>query len=101
MRGEMRPERQAGRGGAATQAACTGRAPAEGWGRGTRGAHPEHVAHVCDAGRVEAQRLVERRRVLPSRKEGMRCGARCGLGGERAWGGSGASGMHGEDPTQG
>eukprot|EP00964_Phaeocystis_antarctica_P085132 scaffold53717_cov37-Phaeocystis_antarctica.AAC.2 len=25
----------------------------------------EHVAHVCDFGRVEAQRLVERRRVLP------------------------------------
>ena len=35
-------------------------------GRGTRGAHIEHAAHVCDAGGVEAQRLVERRRVLPS-----------------------------------
>ena len=33
-----------------------------------RGAHPKHVLHVCDAGRVEAQRLVERRRALPSRK---------------------------------
>eukprot|EP00964_Phaeocystis_antarctica_P096342 scaffold62657_cov64-Phaeocystis_antarctica.AAC.2 len=33
-------------------------------GQGTRGAHPEHGVHVCDAGRVEAQRLVERRRVL-------------------------------------
>ena len=48
-----------------------------------RGAHPEHVAHVRDAGRVEAQRLVERLRGLPSRKEGARCGARCGPGGER------------------
>eukprot|EP00964_Phaeocystis_antarctica_P062004 scaffold37095_cov57-Phaeocystis_antarctica.AAC.1 len=49
-----------------------------------RGAHPEHVAHVRDAGRVEAQRLVERPRVLPSRKEGVRCRARCGPGaGER------------------
>eukprot|EP00964_Phaeocystis_antarctica_P031103 scaffold17599_cov43-Phaeocystis_antarctica.AAC.2 len=49
-----------------------------------RGAHEEHVAHVRDAGRVEAERLVERRRALPSRKEGVRCGARCGPGaGER------------------
>ena len=45
-----------------------------------RGAHVEHAVHVRDAGRVEAQRLVERRRGLPSRKEGMRCGARCGAG---------------------
>eukprot|EP00964_Phaeocystis_antarctica_P065163 scaffold39268_cov62-Phaeocystis_antarctica.AAC.2 len=42
------------------------------------GAHREHGAHVRDAGRVEAERLVKRRRVLPSRKEGVRCGARCG-----------------------
>ena len=45
-----------------------------------RGAHGEHVVHGCDAGRVEAERLVERRRVLRSRKEGVRCGARCGPG---------------------
>eukprot|EP00964_Phaeocystis_antarctica_P024099 scaffold13486_cov55-Phaeocystis_antarctica.AAC.3 len=45
-----------------------------------RGAHEEHVAHVRDAGRVEAQQLVELRRELPSRKEGVRCGARCGPG---------------------
>ena len=44
------------------------------------GAHVEHAAHVRDAGRVEAQRLVERRRFLPSRKQGVRCGARCGPG---------------------
>eukprot|EP00964_Phaeocystis_antarctica_P039603 scaffold22650_cov55-Phaeocystis_antarctica.AAC.4 len=41
-----------------------------------RGAHLEHVAHVHDAGRVEAQRLVERRRGLPSRKQGVRWEAR-------------------------
>eukprot|EP00964_Phaeocystis_antarctica_P057078 scaffold33736_cov50-Phaeocystis_antarctica.AAC.2 len=42
------------------------------------GAHLQHAAHVRDAGRVEAQRLVERRRALPSRKESVRCRARCG-----------------------
>ena len=45
-------------------------------GQGTRGgAHREHVAHVRDAGGVEAQRLVERRRFLP-RIERRACGAR-------------------------
>ena len=43
------------------------------WEQGTRGAHPEHVVHGRDLGRVEAQRLVEGRRVLPSRNEGTRC----------------------------
>eukprot|EP00964_Phaeocystis_antarctica_P057079 scaffold33736_cov50-Phaeocystis_antarctica.AAC.3 len=47
---------------------------------GMRGAHLEHAVHVRDAGRVEAERLVEGRRALPSRKEGVRCGARCGPG---------------------
>ena len=55
-------------------------------GQGTRGAHIEHEAHVRDLGRVEAERLVERRRFLPSRKAGMRCGARYGPGGVRALG---------------
>jgi len=48
--------------------------------KGTRRAHEEHVAHVLvrDAGGVKAQRLVEGRRALPSRREGMRCGGeRC------------------------
>ena len=31
------------------------------WGQGT---HEEHPVHGCDAGRVESQRLVERRRIL-------------------------------------
>ena len=55
-----------------------------------RGAHGEHAAHVRDAGRVEAQRLVERLRVLPSRKEGVQCGVRFGPGGGRAWAGGSA-----------
>ena len=56
----------------------------EGWGaeHGQR-AHVKHPAHVRDAGRVEVQRLVERLRVLPSRKEGMRCRTRCEPGGRR------------------
>eukprot|EP00964_Phaeocystis_antarctica_P140615 scaffold105480_cov45-Phaeocystis_antarctica.AAC.1 len=44
------------------------------WGRARGGAHVEHVAHVRDAGGVEAQRLVERRRALP-RVERRACGA--------------------------
>ena len=50
--------------------------------------HLEHIAHFFDAGGVEAaQRLVERRCALPSREEGIRCGARSGpqeTGGPRA-----------------
>ncbi len=69
--------------------------------QGTRGAHVEHIVHGRDLGRVEVQRLVERICALPSRKEGMRCGARCGLGSGRTWGGGGASGAYGEGPTTG
>eukprot|EP00964_Phaeocystis_antarctica_P094001 scaffold60773_cov44-Phaeocystis_antarctica.AAC.4 len=47
------------------------------WGQG--GAHPEHGAHVRDAEGVEAQRLVERRRVLP-RVERRAYGAGRGAG---------------------
>ena len=62
-----------------------GRAELEWLGRRARGgAHLEHAAHVFGAGRVKAQRLVERRRLLPSRKEGIRRGAKCGVGGGRA-----------------
>ena len=71
-----------GREAASAQAACTGegRLKAVG-GQGTRGAHPEHGVHVSDLGRVKAQRLVERVRGLPSRREGhMRCGARLRAG---------------------
>ena len=37
-----------------------GRARLKAEGQGTRGAHLEHVVHVRDLGRDEAQRLVER-----------------------------------------
>ena len=71
-------------------------------GQGTRGAHLEHVAHVRDLGGVKAQRLVERRRVLPSRREGhIRSGAGLRAGRREVGGlegGGGASGMHGERP---
>ena len=47
------------------------------------GAHPEHVVHVRDHGRVEAaERLVEHCRALPSQREGVRCGARWRAGRE-------------------
>ena len=61
--------------------------PTQGCGnQGTRGAHCEHVVHGRDLGRVEAERLVERLRVLPSRKAGMRDAGRARLkaGGARA-----------------
>ena len=86
--------RRKGHGAGAVQAACTRMARQKAGAEGTGGAHKEHGVHVRDLGRVEAQRLVERHRVLPSRKEGIRDEARCGPGGMRAWGG-GASGMHG------
>ena len=54
-------------------------------GQGTRGAHVEHVVHGCDAGRVEAERMVERKRALRSQMQGIRSGSRCGAGGERVW----------------
>ena len=60
--------RKGGVGWAVAQAAGRPRTvEAEGAGH-ARGAHPKHPRHVCDAGRVEAQRLVERRRLLPIRK---------------------------------
>ena len=51
-----------------------GTSSVQGWGRlqiggrARRGTHVEHCLHVCDAGGVEAQRLVERRRALPRAK---------------------------------
>ena len=45
-----------------------GRARLQIRGRARGGAHAEHVDHGRDAGGVEAERLVERRRALPSRK---------------------------------
>eukprot|EP00964_Phaeocystis_antarctica_P031273 scaffold17702_cov57-Phaeocystis_antarctica.AAC.3 len=50
------------------------------------GAHVEHQGHVRDAGGVEAQRMVERRRALP-RVERTTCDA--GRGADREAGGGG------------
>ena len=63
------------------------------WGLrvGRCGAHVEHGLHSRDAGRVEAQRLVERRRALPSRKGSIARGATCGLGGRLGAGGGASS----------
>eukprot|EP00964_Phaeocystis_antarctica_P061636 scaffold36844_cov58-Phaeocystis_antarctica.AAC.2 len=55
--------------GGGRQPRCTqrvqGRARLQIRGRARGGAHVEHLPHDCDAGGVEAQRLVERRRDLP------------------------------------
>eukprot|EP00964_Phaeocystis_antarctica_P082906 scaffold52075_cov69-Phaeocystis_antarctica.AAC.2 len=48
-------------GGSGASSALEGPNRGGGW-QGTRGAHLKHANHVCDFGRVEAQRLVERRR---------------------------------------
>ena len=62
-----------------------------------RGAHVEHVVHGCDAGRVEAERLVERRRALPGRKEGVYdAGRGVGRGQEGVVRQQRTSDMHGE-----
>ena len=74
--GEVRAGRREGLWcGGGTTSGTYGNGPTQGLGaKGTRGAHLEHPAHVRDAGGVPAQRLVEGRRGLPSRREGMRCG---------------------------
>jgi len=47
--------------------------PAREWGQKAQAeAYSEHSAHVCDAGGVKAQRLVESIRTLPSPKGGIR-----------------------------
>ena len=73
MREEVRPGRREGVGGRQRKWRALGGPDSRLWGgQGTRGAHVEHAAHGRDLGRVEAERLVERRRELPSRKAGMR-----------------------------
>ena len=85
MRGEVqtgRPEVAGDRGARSVQ----GRARLQIGSRARGGAHPEYLAHVRDAGSVEAQRLVERRRGLP-RVERRACDA--GRGADREAGGGG------------
>eukprot|EP00964_Phaeocystis_antarctica_P113913 scaffold77878_cov55-Phaeocystis_antarctica.AAC.2 len=88
-----RPEVAGDRGASGVQ----GRARLQIGSRARGGAHPEHAVHGCDAGGVEAQRLVERRRVLP------RVGRRAydvGRGAEyREAGGGGRPRRHGEERT--
>ena len=57
--------------GAAAQVTCKEDPTGEWIARACAEPHPKHAPHVCDAGRVETQRLVERRRVLPSPKGGI------------------------------
>jgi hypothetical protein len=102
MGGEVRAGRRE-RGYEVAVTACTGPDLRPG-GQGARGAHSKHESHGRNAGGVEAQRLVEGRRVLPSRREGMRCGGgEVGAGRRQGlWRGGGTtSGMHGDGPTQG
>ena len=64
VRGELRPGGQEAaddRGARSVQ----GKARLQIGSRARGGAHVEHVGHACDAGRFEAQGLVERWRVLP------------------------------------
>ena len=77
-----------GRGAAGDRGArgVQGRARLQIGSRARGGAHEEHVAHVRDAGGIEAQRLVERRRVLP-RVERKACGAGRDAGREPGGGG--------------
>ena len=49
--------------------------------------HREHGFHVRDAGGIPVGDVrIERRRELPSRKQGMRCVVRCATGDRKAWG---------------
>ena len=50
---------------------CVGRTRLKVEDPGMPGAHRNHSFHRRDHGRVEAQRLIERPRPLPSRKEGI------------------------------
>ena len=69
---------------------------------GTRGAYRKHLVHVCDLGRVEAQRLVERLRPLPSHTEGIHdAGREVRAGRQAGMGRRPKRHMRGENPTKG
>jgi len=86
MRGEVRAGRREGVGQWRRKRRARRRPDSRREGQGTRGAHGEHAAHGRDLGGVPAQRLVKRKRGLPSRTEGhamrgeVRAGRREGVG---------------------
>eukprot|EP00964_Phaeocystis_antarctica_P045220 scaffold26019_cov69-Phaeocystis_antarctica.AAC.3 len=98
MRGEVRPGRRQAAGDRGARS-VQGRARLQIGGRARGGAHEEHDAHVRDAGGVEAQRLVERRRALP-RVESGAYGAARGAG-QEAGGEAGGGGHRGARSVQG
>ena len=69
VRGEVRARRREAAGDHGARR-VQGRARMQIGSRVRGGAHLEYAAHARDAGGVEAQRLVERRRALPNRTEG-------------------------------
>ena len=87
VRGELRAGRREAAGNGGARSVHTGEGSTADWEQGRGGAHRKHVAHVCDAGGVKAQRLVDRRRILPGRKESTRCERGAGRGRLREAGG--------------
>ena len=64
MRGEVYGSASGRRRATAVQAVCAGQGSTVDTGKIRGGAHLKHAAHFCDAGGVQAQRLVERPRAL-------------------------------------
>ena len=103
MRGEVRAKPGGGRWRAtAAQAACTGGLDCR-FGVGHGEERTENVAHMfvtLDVSKLSGW-LNDDACCRESPKGGHAgCGVRCGPGGGRAWGGGGASGMHGEGPIE-
>jgi len=101
MRGEVRAGRREGLWcGGGTQEACTGMARLKAWGPRARAERTRNMPRMLvtlDVSRLSGWLNANAACRIEGR--GMRCGVRCGLGGGRAWGGGGASGIHGEGPT--
>ena len=84
VRGELQAGRREAAGDCGARSMHRGEGAAADWGAGRAEVHLEHFAHCRDAGRVEVQRLVKRKRALRSKtKAFLRRGARCGPGGRR------------------
>ena len=83
--------------GAVALVTCSVSRLVSGWHGQARRAHLKHVLHVSDARRVDTQRLVERIRVLPNPKGGMRRGQQAGQETGGRGGGSLRDVQHGPD----